>query len=174
MKNNKNYNLLNVKFICFSLLVLVLLFALSLSIFGAVKILSEFGKNIKVSVVGIFALILSSYLLFFTCRIVFIFISYILNDIKTSIKIDFENEILKINKNSNSYILNSKNIKLIEFHLSSNDYKSLMRYFGYIKLITIDEKELIITNFTLDYSIIENMFNDCKKIKKTNDIIYLP
>jgi hypothetical protein len=49
-----------------------------------------------------------------------------------------------------------------------------MRYFGYIKLITIDEKELIITNFTLDYSIIENMFNDCKKIKKTNDIIYLP
>ncbi|WP_396155849.1 hypothetical protein, partial [Flavobacterium macrobrachii] len=99
---------------------------------------------------------------------------YILNDIKTSIKIDFENEILKINKNSNSYILNSKNIKLIEFHLSSSDYKSLMRYFGYIKLITIDEKELIITNFTLDYSIIENMFNDCKKIKKTNDIIYLP
>lgn len=102
------------------------------------------------------------------------YINYVWHERSKNVKIDFENESLTIFKNSNYQVIDSKNIERVEFYLSTSNYKSLMRYFEYMKFITKDNKEYIVTSFMLDHSTFENMFRNVKKTKKMSDRVFLP
>jgi hypothetical protein len=101
------------------------------------------------------------------------YITYVSHERNKIVKIDTENETLMFSKNSNQNIINSKNIERVEMYLSTSNYKSLIRYFEYVKIITKDNEEFIITNFILDCSTFENLFENVKKTKKLSDKIFL-
>ncbi len=173
MSKIKTYSLLNVKFFYLSFVVFVLFFSIILCSIGSFKILTNFRINIKTSITGILFFVLYLFLIFFFGRIIYIYIKYVLNEWRKNVKVDFKNETLTIFKNSNYHVIDSKNIERIEFYLSTSNYKSLMRYFEYVKFITNDNKEYVVTSLILDYSIFENMFKNVKKTKMLSDIIFL-
>ena len=171
----KTYRLLSFKFLFKTLFVLSLILSLALIIVGIIKSLAGFwNNNYKAGYIGIAFLIFSTYLFYNFGLVIYLYVKYLLHERKTKIKIDYDNETITMFENSTYFILTSENIKSIEFHLSTKHYKNLLRYYGYTKLNSTDGKEFIITNFILNYRLIENMFNSVKKIKKLNEIIYLP
>ncbi|GAA4058751.1 hypothetical protein GCM10022388_26840 [Flavobacterium chungnamense] len=101
------------------------------------------------------------------------YITYVSNERNKIVKIDTENETLTFSKNSKQNIIDSKNIERVELYLSTSNYRSLLRYFEYVKIITKDNKEYIITSFILNCSIFENLFENVKKTKKLSDKIFL-
>jgi hypothetical protein len=175
MSKIKTYTLLNFNFLFGSLLIVFLILYFPLMLYGTIKVLSGFWNNNKTAgYFGILLLILNSYLFYYFSLVIYQYAKYLWYEKNTRIEIDYENEIITIVKNSCPSILNSENLESIEFHLSTKHYKNLLRYFGYTKLFSQDGREFIITNFVLDHTLIENMFNSVKKIKKLNEIIYLP
>ena len=173
MSKPKTYSLLNLKFLFFLLIIFILFFSLILCSIGTIKILSEFGKNLKINIAGILLFVLNSFLIFFIGRIIYMYITYVSHERNKIVKIDTENETLTFSKNSNQNIIDSKNIERVELYLSTSNYRSLLRYFEYVKIITKDNKEYIITNFILNCSIFEKLFENVKKTKKLSDKIFL-
>jgi len=142
--------------------------------YGIVKLLSGFWNgNSKVGYFGVFLLAVNCYLFYYFGLVVYQYIRYSWHERNTKIQVDFTNESIILNNNSNSYVVSFENLESVEFHLSTKHYKNLLRYFGYTKLIC-GEREFIITNFVLNYSLIENIFSRVKQIKKLDEIIYLP
>ncbi|WP_396167894.1 hypothetical protein [Flavobacterium sp.] len=175
MPKIKTYRLLNFKFLFEILLIILLILFFPLMIYGNFKCLSGFwNNNYKAGFFGVFFLIINSYLFYYFSLVIYQFIKYVFYEKNTKITIDYDNRNVTIIKNTYSYIINSTNLKSVEFHLSTKHYKNLLRNFGYTKLLCKDGNEFIITNFVLDFEIIENMFNDVKKIKRLSEIIYLP
>ena len=171
----KTYRLLTFKFFLKTLFVLFLVLCLILIITGIIKNLAGFwNNNYKSGYAGIVLLLISFYLFYNLGLTIYLYVKYLLHERNTKIKIDFENETITMFKNSTYYVFDSQNLKSIEFHLSTKHYKNLLRYYGYTKLYSTDGKEFIITNFILNYRLIENMFNSVKKIKKLAEVIYLP
>lgn len=170
----KKYRLLNIKFLYFSFIVIIMLFSLIISTIGCITILAKFGENIKINVAGILAFTINVFLFFFLGRVLFLYITYSLHDLKTKVKLNLENKSFSIMKGSKHYEINSKNIQKIELNLSTSNYRSLYRYFEYSKFKTSGGEELLITTFILNHNIIENMFDNVKKIKITSDIVFLP
>lgn len=174
MSKIKTYTLLNSNFLFGSLLMVFIILYFPLMLYGTVKVLSGFWNNNETAgYFGILLLIINSYLFYYFSLVIYQYAKYLWYEKNTRIEVDYENEIIAIVKDSYTYVFNSENLKSIEFHLSTQHYKNLLRYFGYTKLISQDGREFIITNFVLDYTLIENMFNSVKKIKKLNEIIYL-
>ena len=171
MPKIKTYSLFNFKFL-FGSIFIILYFPLMF--YGNVKVLSGFWNgNSKAGYFGIFLLAVNCYLFYYLGVAVYQYIRYFWHDRNTKIHVDFTNGSIVLNKKSDSYVVSFENLESVEFHLSTKHYKSLLRYFGYTKLICT-EKEFIITNFVLNYSIIENMFPRVKQIKKLDEIVYLP
>jgi len=157
----KTYKLLTFKFLFKTLFVLFLIFCLTLILIGIIKNLAGFfNNNYKAGYLGIALLIFSTYIFYNFGLVIYLYVKYLLHERNTKIKIDYENETITILENSTYYVLNSENLKSIEFYLSTKHYKNLLRYYGYTKLYSTDGKEFIITNFILNYRLIENMFNN--------------
>jgi len=102
------------------------------------------------------------------------YLRYFWHEKFTRIIIDYQNETITTINNSNSYIFDSDNLKLIEFHLSTKNYRNPLYDFGYTKLYSHDGKEIIITSLLLNYLNIENILDSVKKIKKLDEVIFLP
>lgn len=174
MPKIKTYSLLNFKFVFGSIFILFIILFFSLMLYGNLKILSGFWNgNSKTGYFGVFLLVLNGYLFSYLGLVVYQFMRYFWHERNTKIEIDLINETIILNRNSKTYIVSSENLNFVEFHLSTKHYKNLLRNFGYTKLIC-REREFIITNFILDYPLIENMFPTVKKIKKLDEIIYIP
>lgn len=175
MPKIKTYSLINFKFLFASLLFLLSCFICSFCIFSGIKFFPRlFSPNYKVIFFTVFFYLLLFYLFYRCSQLAYVYLRYFWHEKFTRIIIDYQNETITIVNNSNSYVFDSENLKLIEFHLSTKDHRNPLYDFGYTKLYSLDGKEIIITSLILNYSNIENILDGVKKIKKLDEVIYLP
>ena len=174
MTKIKTYTLINFKFIFATLLFLLSCSIIIFCIFTGIRFFPYLSSiNTKTIFFTILFYLLLIYLFYRFSQLAYMFLRYFWHEKFTRIIIDYQNETITTINNS-KYTFNSENLRLIEFHLSTKNHRNPLYDFGYTKLYSHDGKEIIITNLILNYSKIENMLNDVKKIKKLDDIIYLP
>ena len=174
MPKIKTYTLFNFKFLFASLLFLLWCFICTFCIFAGINFFPRFfSSNYKTIFLAIFFYFLLFYLFYRCGQLAYMYLKYFWHEKFTRIIIDYQNETITTINNSR-YIFNSENLKLIEFHLSTKDHRNPLYDFGYTKLYSHDGKEIIITSLILNYSNIENILDGVKKIKKLDEVIYLP
>lgn len=175
MPKIKTHTLINSTFLFRSLLFILLSVISVFCVFAGIKLFSIFfnpGYKIKFFLVVFYFILF--YLLYRCAQYAYLYLSYFWHDKSTRIVIDYHNETITTIKNGTTSIFNSDNLKGIEFHLSTTNYKNFLYDFGYTKLYSHDGKEIIITSLIVKYSSIENILNSVKKIKKLDEIIFLP
>lgn len=174
MPKIKTYTLINFKFLFASLLFLLSCFICTFCIFTGIKFFPGFfSPNYKIKFFTFFFYLLLFYLFYRCGQLAYMYLRYFWHEKFTRIIIDYQNETITTINNSNSNIFNSDNLKHIEFHLSTKNHRNPLYDFGFTKLCSHDGKETIITSLILNYSNIENILDDVKKIKKLDEVIYL-
>ena len=172
---SKTYTLINSKFLLTSLLFLLLSLVSILCVFSGIKLFSIFfNASFKIKFFLVVFYFVLFYLLYRCVQFARLYLSYFWHYKSTRIVIDYQNETITTIKNGTTSIFNSDNLKGIEFHLSTTNYKNFLYDFGYTKLYSHDGKEIIITSLIVKYSSIENILNSVKKIKKLDEVIFLP
>ena len=175
MPKIKTYTLINFKFLFATLLFLLSCFICTFCIFSVINFFPGFfSPNYKIKFFTVFFYLLLFYLFYRCGQLVYMYLRYFWHEKFTRIIIDYQNETITTINNSNSNIFNSDNLKLIEFHLSTKNHRNPLYDFGFTKLCSHNGKEIIITSLILNYTNIENILDGVKKIKKLDEVIYLP
>lgn len=174
MPRNTTYQLLNFRFLIGSVFIVFLFLFLPFMTYIMIKTIGGFwNDDTKAGYTGLFLLLINIFLFYHLGTVLYLYLQYLIHDKNTRIEIDETDQTITIRKTGTFYILNSENIKYIEFHLSSKHYKNLLRNFEYTKFYSDNGNQFIITNFILDYKVVENMLESVKKIKRVNEINYL-
>lgn len=170
----KTYKLLSIRFILRVLFVALLICIFFLFTYLTVHTLKGFtNNNYKLGYIGLGFLCLNVYLIYYFGTIFLIFYKYVQNEKDRKITIDFENKNISILENREFNILDSNNLKLIEFNCSTLNSKNLLSEYDFVKFYTSDEREFIITNIIINSSKIDKLFPSIKRTVKFNKVNHL-
>lgn len=123
---SKTYTLINSKFLLTSLLFLLLSLVSIFCVFSGIKLFSIFfNASFKIKFFLVVFYFVLFYLLYRCVQFANLYLSYFWHDKSTRIVIDYQNETITTIKNGTTSIFNSDNLKGIEFHLSTTNYKKI-------------------------------------------------
>ncbi len=153
-------------FFILTLITIVLLFS-----FLTFHLLSSFSTDAKKGYIGVAFLVLNCIMIYYFGLVIILFCKYYF--FEKNRKITLETNAITIVEKHHCFILTSKNLKTIEYNYSTLDSKNLLSDYEFVKYHTIDGNELIVTNFILNSSLLENILPDVKRIIKFNKVNYI-
>ncbi len=170
----KTYKLFTSRFILRVLFIALLIFIFILFTYLTIHTLSGFtNNNNKLGYIGLGFLCLNFYLIYYFGSVFLLFYKYIRNEKGRKITIDFENRSIAILKNCEFIILDSNNLKLIEYNYSTLYSKNLLSEYDFVKFYTFDEREFTITNMIINSSKYDQLFPSINRVVKFNKVNHL-
>lgn len=171
MNEKRILNLSTIKMIMKFFFILILITVVLLCTFITVHLLSSFSSDVIKGFIGIGFLVLNCIMIYYFGLVIILFYKYYSFEKNREITLE-TNAITIIDKN-NYTILTSENLISIEYNLSTLHSKNLLSEYEFVKFYTIDGNELIVTNFILNSSLLENILPGVKRKIKLNKVNYL-